>query len=116
MKVMTGLIKPDRGDVKIFGHSIISDYEKAMSCVGCLIETAQSYPLSAYDNLKLHARYYPHVDSARIEEVLALTGMLKYKNEKTAPIFSGDETTAWLSRCNPLPPENTYLGRTIKRA
>ena len=29
MKIMTGLIKPDSGDVKILGHSILEEYEKA---------------------------------------------------------------------------------------
>ncbi|NLL52629.1 MAG: ABC transporter ATP-binding protein [Peptococcaceae bacterium] len=83
MKAMTGLIKPDRGDVKIFGYSIRDQYELAMSEVGCLIETAESYPfLSAWDNLKLQARYYPKVDTKRIEEVLEITGMLKFKDEK----------------------------------
>lgn len=83
MKIMTGLIKPDRGDVKIFNHSIQDDYEKAMSQVGCLIEIAESYPfLSAFDNLKQLARYYPDVDKTRIEEALALTDMLKYRDEK----------------------------------
>jgi ABC-2 type transport system ATP-binding protein len=83
MKIMTGLIKADRGDVRIFGHCIRDEYEKAMAEVGCLIEIAESYPyLTAYDNLKQLARYYPGIDSRRIEEVLELTGILKYKNEK----------------------------------
>lgn len=83
MKVMTGLIRPDRGDVKISGYSITEEYERAMAQVGCLIEIAESYPfLSAYDNLKQLSRYYPDVDSKRIDEVLELTGMLKYKHEK----------------------------------
>ncbi len=83
MKVMTGLIKPQRGDVKIFGHSVTEEYEKAMAKVGCIIEIAESYPyLSAFDNLKLSARYYPDVDHKRIDEVLELTGMIKYKKEK----------------------------------
>ncbi len=83
MKVMTGLIQSDRGDVKIFGNSIIDHYEKAMAEVGCLIEIAESYPyLSAFENLKQLSRYYDNVDAKRIEEVLELTGMSKYKNEK----------------------------------
>lgn len=83
MKIMTGLMHPDRGDVKIFGHSITEEYEKAMSQVGCIIETAESYPyLSAYDNLRQFSRYYPDVDSQRIDEVLELTGIIKYKQEK----------------------------------
>lgn len=83
MKVMTGLIRPDRGDVRISGCSVTEDYEQAMAQVGCIIETAESYPyLSAFDNLKQAARYYPGVDHQRIDEVLELTGILRYKNEK----------------------------------
>ena len=83
MKAMVGLIRPDRGDVKISGYSVTEDYEKAMAKVGCIIETAESYPfLSAFDNLRQIARYYPDVDHKRIDEVLELTGILKYKSEK----------------------------------
>lgn len=83
MKIMTGLIKPDSGDVKILGHSILEDFEKAMEKVGCIIETAESYPyLTAFENLKQFARYYKDIDNNRIEEVLELTGLLKYKDEK----------------------------------
>lgn len=83
MKIMTGLIQADRGDVRIFGHSIRDEYEKAMAHVGCLIEIAESYPfLTAYENLKQLARYYPGIEDQRIEEVLQLTGILKYKQEK----------------------------------
>ncbi|BFT76172.1 MULTISPECIES: ATP-binding cassette domain-containing protein [Paenibacillus] len=90
MKMITGLMKPDRGDVKIFGASILDDYVNAMKHVGCLIETAESYPyLTANDNLKMFARFYPHVDQKRIDECLELTGMLKYKNEKSQKFSLG---------------------------
>lgn len=83
MKIMTGLIKPDSGDVKILGHSVLNEFEKAMKKVGCIIETAEAYSyLTAYENLKQFSRYYDDVDDKRIDEVLELTGMLKYKNEK----------------------------------
>ncbi|RKD25150.1 ABC transporter [Ammoniphilus oxalaticus] len=83
MKMMTGLIKPDQGDVKIFGTSILEDYVGAMQHVGCMIETAESFPyLTAYDNLKLFANFYPNVDPQRIDECLQLTGLIQYKQEK----------------------------------
>lgn len=83
MKIMTGLISPDSGEVKIFGHSIIEEYEQAMAKVGCIIEVADSFPyLSAYENLKQFSRYYPEIDDKRIDEVLELTGMIRYKQEK----------------------------------
>lgn len=83
MKIMTGLIRPEYGDVKIFGYSVTDQYESAMEKVGCLIEIAEAYSyMSAFDNLKQLARYYPDVDHKRIDEVLELTRMIKYKNEK----------------------------------
>jgi ABC-2 type transport system ATP-binding protein len=83
MKIMTGLVRPDSGDVKILGHSISEDFQGAMEKVGCIIETAESYPyLTAFENLKQFARYYKGIDNKRIEEVLELTGILKYKDEK----------------------------------
>lgn len=90
MKMMAGLMKPDRGDVKIFGASILEDYVKAMKHVGCMIETAESYPyLTANENLKLFGRFYPQVDQQRIDECLEITGMLKYKNEKSKKFSLG---------------------------
>lgn len=84
MKVMTGLAKADSGDVKIFGHSIQDDFEKAIKRVGCIIETPESYPyLTAYENLKQISRYYDGIDDERIDEVLKLTGIFRYRNEKT---------------------------------
>ncbi|MGH4119070.1 ABC transporter ATP-binding protein [Clostridium sp.] len=83
MKIMTGLIKPDSGDVKILGHSILEEYEEVMKNVGCIIETSESYLyLTAYENLKQVSRYYKNVDAQRIHEVLEMTGLLKYKDEK----------------------------------
>jgi ABC-2 type transport system ATP-binding protein len=90
MKMMAGLIKPDGGDVKIFGASITEDYVQAMKDVGCIIETAESYPyLTANENLKLFARFYPGVDQQRIDECLEITGMLKYKHEKSKQFSLG---------------------------
>ena len=83
MKIMTGLIKPDCGDVKILGHSVLDEYEVVMRNVGCIIETAESYLyLTAFENLKQVSRYYNNVDDDRINEVLEMTGLIKYKNEK----------------------------------
>jgi ABC-2 type transport system ATP-binding protein len=90
MKIMTGLSRPDKGDVKIYGASVLEDYVRAMQHVGCIIETAESYPyLTANENLKLFARYYPGVDQRRIDECLEISGMLKYKNEKSRKFSLG---------------------------
>lgn len=90
MKLITGLLKPDRGEVKIFGADVQEHMVQAMKHVGCIIETAESFPyLSANDNMKQFARYYPGVDQSRIDECLEWTGLLKYKQEKAGKFSLG---------------------------
>lgn len=90
MKIITGLTKPEQGEVKIFGYDIANQFEKAMSKVGCMIETAEAYEyMSAQKNLELAARYYKEVDKKRIEEVLEEVGLIQYKNEKVGSFSLG---------------------------
>lgn len=90
MKIMTGMMAPDSGDVKIFGSSILNEYERAMSSVGSIIETATTYPyLTAKENLKITGRFYGINDEKRIDEVLETTGIIKYKNEKSSNFSLG---------------------------
>lgn len=82
MKIMTGLMRPDSGDVKINGYSILEDYERAMENVGCIIEHVTPFPyLTAYENMKMCARFYD-IPQGRIDESLDAVSILKYKNEK----------------------------------
>lgn len=82
MKIMTGLMRPDSGDVKINGFSITEDYTNAMRDVGCIIESVTPFPyLSGYENMTLCARFH-NIGKERIEECLEMTGILKYKDEK----------------------------------
>jgi len=98
MKIMTGLMKADSGTVKLFGYNIVDEYEKAMERVGCIIETAESYPyLTAYENLKLFSRYYKNIGDDRINEVLELTGLSKYRNEKAKNFSLGMKQRLGLS-------------------
>jgi ABC-2 type transport system ATP-binding protein len=83
LKVMVGLMKADKGDVKINGFSIADDYEKAMKDVGCIIENVTPFPyLTAFENMQLRGRFNKEVNEIRIDECLEITGIIKYKNEK----------------------------------
>lgn len=114
MKIMTGLIKPDSGDVKLLGYSVLEDFEKAMSKVGCIIETAESYSyLTAYENLKQFSRYYKNVDDDRIEEVLELTGISKFKNEKTRKFSLGMKQRLGISAAIISRPEIVILDEPL---
>lgn len=83
MKIMVGLMKADKGDVKINGFSITHDYEKAMKEVGCIIEGVTPFPyLTALENMQIFGRFYKDVKEKRIDECLDIAGITKYKNEK----------------------------------
>ena len=114
MKIMVGLMHADSGDVRIFGHSINDEFEQAMKKVGCIIETAESYPfLTAYENLKQFARFYENVDSKRIDEVLELTGILKYKNEKAKNFSLGMKQRLGISAAILSKPELVILDEPL---
>ncbi len=87
MKIMVGLMKADKGDVRINGYSISKDYEQAMKNVGCIIENVTPFPyLTAYENMKLCGRFYDDVDNARIDKSLEITGLLNIRMKKIKTI------------------------------
>ncbi len=70
IRVMTGLIRPDRGEVRIRGRSVQKEGNRALAGVGALIERADFYKhLSARTNLEMLARM-DGIDFSRIDTVL----------------------------------------------
>jgi len=90
MKAIAGLVQPTRGSVRICGIDVAQHHEQAMRHTGCLIEAPALYDhLTAYQNLKLAARFYDDVDNARIEEVLHMMEMDKYKKDQVSSFSLG---------------------------
>ena len=56
MKAVTGLLRPDSGEIRVFGLRNDEHFEEIMQRTGALIEAPAIYKeLSAYKNLKIHA-------------------------------------------------------------
>ncbi len=90
LKIITGLIRPDQGSIRLFGHSVTDRFERAIRRVGCIIETADAYDdMSAYDNLKLSARFYPDLPKTRIDQALDQVGLAPYKKERVGSYSLG---------------------------
>jgi ABC-2 type transport system ATP-binding protein len=90
LKIITGLLRADQGSVKIFEVNPIDHYEKAMKRVGCIIESADSYEyMSAFQNLKMTASYYPNVTVEVMDKMLETVGLLSYRNEKVKNFSTG---------------------------
>ncbi len=73
IKMITGLYQLTQGEIYIEGHSVKTDFEKALQSVGAIIENPEMYGyLSGYDNLVLYARMHGEVVSQRVDEVIKL--------------------------------------------
>jgi ABC-2 type transport system ATP-binding protein len=90
LKIVTGLLRADKGSIKIFNINPIDHYEKAMKRVGCIIESANSYEyMNAIQNLKMTASYYPNITVEGMDKMLETVGLLAYRNEKVKNFSTG---------------------------
>ena len=83
IRMMVGLMKLTDGDVIIQGHSINSDFKKAVREVGAIVENPEMYPfMTGIQNLKHYANMVPGITDDRINEVVSLVGLEKVLKEK----------------------------------
>lgn len=76
LRMIVGLSKPSSGNIYIDGHSISNDYVKAMSQVGCIIETPDMYNyMSGYKNLEMLGSMSKDVTKKSIDDAIELVGM-----------------------------------------
>jgi len=83
IRLVTGLIFPDSGEVLIDGHPLRSDFKKAISNIGAIVESPSFYGfLSGYDNLMLMANLIPGIKKDRIDEVLDMVRLSRRAKDK----------------------------------
>ena len=76
IRMITGLIKITEGDIFIKGHSITTDFKKAIQNVGGIVENPDLYKyLTGYQNLKHYARMSPGISKKRIYEMAEIVGL-----------------------------------------
>ena len=75
IRMLVGLIRPTEGRVVICGHDIRHQFEEAMRCIGCIVETPDLYRfMSGRENLAHFARMLG-TDDKDIERVAALVNL-----------------------------------------
>jgi ABC-2 type transport system ATP-binding protein len=83
IRMLVGLIKPTAGSIQICGYDIASDFSKALSYLGCIVENPELYPyLSGWDNLNHFARMLNGVGVNRILEVVKQVGLAERIHDK----------------------------------
>ena len=89
IRMMTGLISPDEGEVYIQGNSVQTLGNKALSSVGALIERADFHKhLSGKTNLEMLARM-DGTDMSRVQTVLDRTGLGNRGKDKVKTYSQG---------------------------
>ena len=84
VKVLSTLILPDSGTASINGHDIIGNDALVRSQIGVLpgeFSRSLYWRLTGKQNLRFFAELYNIKDDSRIEELIQLFGLKKWKNE-----------------------------------
>lgn len=75
IRMLVGLIRPTSGSVRICGHEVRGDFERAMRCVGCIVENPDLYRfMTGRENLEHFARMLG-VAKSEIERVASLVSL-----------------------------------------
>ena len=89
IKSMLSLIKPDDGDIEIFGKSIRKYHNLALQGVGALVERPDFYEyLTAHQNLSILAKM-DKVSKSRITEVMKIVNLEDRANDKVKAYSQG---------------------------
>ncbi|WP_187380073.1 ABC transporter ATP-binding protein [Paenibacillus rubinfantis] len=76
IRMLVDLIRPTEGQVHICGYDVLREPERALRCVGSIVENPEVYGyLTGRENLEHFARMIPGIDARRIEEVTQLVGL-----------------------------------------
>lgn len=90
MKMLTGALTPTEGSITIDGIDIIKNPIKAQRTIGYLPEHNPLYTeMYVREYLQFTANLYPEVPRNRVEEVIALTGLLPESNKKIEALSKG---------------------------
>jgi len=84
LRLVAGIIKPTRGNIKVYGYNPYREYDKTRNLVGYLPEEASTYPLlTGMEHLLLYARLYGGDIESMVNYGARITGLGDRLREKT---------------------------------
>lgn len=89
LKLILGLLKRQRGEIRVFGKPFEKNRVETLRRIGSMIESPSIYGhLTATENLKILQKVYG-CPRRRIEEVLELVGLAQTKSKKASQFSLG---------------------------
>ena len=90
IKMITGLLNIDDGEILINGKSLEHDFEAAMENIGAIVENPEFYKyMTGKQNILQYARLHKPVTIERVNEVIELVGLSNRINEKVGKYSLG---------------------------
>lgn len=112
LKLLSGLLEPTEGQIKISSHNPWNEREKVLKHLGILIETPVFYEhLTAYENLSIHLEYMDV--KADIDKILSLVGLDDAKNKQVSKYSLGMKQRLAIARCISHKPKILLLDEPI---
>ena len=92
LRIITTLVNPDKGDIRIFGKKLAVARKKILEQIGLMIGEPVFYDhLNAFDNISIFSKYAgADKDNDEIDRILKLTGLLSLSDTKVKYFASGD--------------------------
>lgn len=91
LRIIAGLLEPDRGSVKLCGYNVKKHPEKTKPQFGVVLHKSMIYPnLTVLENLSFFATLYGIKDStSRVMELIVDVGLLSYRYDKAGILSRG---------------------------
>lgn len=100
IRMIVGLMGITSGDIKIGGASIKTEFEKAVSHVGAIVENPEMYKfLTGYQNLIHYARMTTGITKEKITETIELVGLTSRIHDKVSTYSLGMRQRLGLAQC-----------------
>jgi len=89
IRMLVGLIRPTHGSVTVCGYDVRHQFEKAMRCIGCIVENPDLYRfMTGRENLEHFARML-RVGPPEIERVATLVNLAHRLDERVGTYSLG---------------------------
>jgi ABC-2 type transport system ATP-binding protein len=99
IRMLLGMIKPDKGSVSLFGTKLQPGQKKIWQRVGYMVETPHAYPdLTVRENLEIIRQLRQLQDTGAVEKIIAQMGLTPYGNRRGRVLSMGNAQRLGLAK------------------